>query len=67
MRLFIAGIIGGATGNLIDRFIHGGVIDFIEIHYNSFYYPVFNFADSVICICSLLLIFTSYKNRRKFR
>ena len=35
-------IIGGAAGNLYDRIFYGYVIDFIEFHYNSFYWPIFN-------------------------
>lgn len=49
-------ILGGAVGNLIDRVSLGYVIDFIQVHYKNYYWPVFNVADSVICIGALLLL-----------
>jgi signal peptidase II len=57
-------ILGGAVGNLIDRFFLGYVIDFISIHVNdTFYWPVFNIADSAISIGVLLLIYDTFKKR----
>ena len=41
-------VIGGALGNLNDRIIYGYVIDFIEVYYNTFYWPIFNIADVAI-------------------
>ncbi len=41
---------GGIVGNLIDRLIHGHVIDFIDVHFGSYIYPTFNVADSGICV-----------------
>lgn len=49
-------LISGASGNLIDRGIHGYVIDFINIHFASFQFPVFNIADILICIGLVILI-----------
>ncbi|MBQ9335509.1 MAG: signal peptidase II, partial [Alphaproteobacteria bacterium] len=46
-------LIGGAIGNLIDRFIHGAVIDFVDIHYKTWHWPAFNFADMCIS-CSVI-------------
>jgi signal peptidase II len=43
-------IIGGAVGNLIDRFCHGAVVDFIDLHYQNWHWPAFNIADSFISI-----------------
>ena len=43
-------IIGGAIGNLIDRFRYEAVIDFIDFHYLDWHYPTFNFADAAIVI-----------------
>ena len=50
-------LLSGAVGNLIDRVQYGFVIDFIDIHANSFYWPVFNVADSLIFVGVALLIF----------
>jgi len=41
-------IIGGAIGNVIDRFIHGHVVDFIQWYVGRYYWPAFNLADSAI-------------------
>jgi signal peptidase II len=49
-------VLGGATGNLIDRFRFGEVIDFIYVHwYTEFYWPAFNVADSAISVGIMLL------------
>ncbi len=50
-------ILGGAAGNLIDRFLHGYVIDFVDVYYKSFHWPAFNVADSAITIGAALLVF----------
>ncbi len=50
-------ILAGATGNLIDRALRGGlVIDFVRAHYYDLNYPVFNVADSAISIGVALII-----------
>ena len=49
-------ILGGAIGNVIDRLWHGHVIDFIDLHYAGYHWPVFNLADSAITVGALLLI-----------
>ena len=43
-------VLTGAISNLIDRIVHAGVIDFIEISCCGWYFPVFNIADIVIVI-----------------
>jgi signal peptidase II len=61
----LALIIGGAVGKLIDRTLHGHVIDFIQVFYDRFYWPAFNVADSAITIGAALLIIDSLiPNRR---
>jgi len=52
----IALILGGAIGNLIDRFVHGAVVDFIDVYYQQFHWPAFNVADSAITLGTFLLI-----------
>jgi len=41
-------VIGGALGNVIDRLVHGHVIDFIQWHWRDHYWPAFNVADAAI-------------------
>jgi signal peptidase II len=41
-------VIGGALGNVIDRLLHGHVIDFIQWYWRDHYWPAFNLADSAI-------------------
>ena len=53
-------ILAGATGNLIDRALRGGlVIDFVRAHYYDLNYPVFNVADSAISIGIALIVLAS--------
>lgn len=52
----IALILGGATGNLTDRLLHGGVTDFFEVLFGSYHYPAFNVADSAIAVGAALVI-----------
>jgi len=46
----LAFILGGALGNLIDRLLHGEVIDFLDVYWSSYHWPAFNLADSFITI-----------------
>ena len=48
-------ILAGALGNLMDRIFLGHVIDFIDVYYAHYHWPVFNVADCAICIGSFLL------------
>ncbi len=41
---------GGIVGNLVDRLVHGHVIDFLDFHFGSYIFPTFNVADSCICV-----------------
>ena len=53
----LALVLGGAVGNLIDRLLHGHVIDFIHVHYaNVWDYPIFNVADMGISIGVVLIV-----------
>lgn len=44
----LAFILGGAVGNLIDRFAYGEVIDFLDFYWSGYHWPAFNVADSFI-------------------
>jgi signal peptidase II len=41
---------GGIVGNLVDRLVHGHVIDFLDFHFGAYTYPTFNVADAGICV-----------------
>ena len=59
MAIGLGLIIGGALGNVIDRGIHGAVVDFLDFYVNSYHWPAFNVADSCITIGAVILIFDS--------
>jgi signal peptidase II len=52
----LALLLGGATGNVTDRIMHGGVTDFFEVWLGSYRWPAFNVADSAIAVGAALLI-----------
>ena len=67
-RLFawaLALILGGALGNVIDRLLHGYVVDFIQVHWKHWYFPSFNVADSAITVGAALLIFDELRRVRR--
>lgn len=65
MNWAAAFIMGGALGNVIDRLLHGHVIDFIQVHWQqSWYYPAFNIADSFICVGAALMVLDSFRQPR---
>ena len=69
-RLFgwaLALILGGALGNVIDRLLHGYVVDFIQVHWRGWYFPSFNVADSAITIGAALLILDELRRVRRAR
>jgi signal peptidase II len=55
-------ILGGAVGNLIDRFAHAYVVDFIHFQVPGiFNFPVFNVADSAISVGVVLLAYLLWR------
>jgi signal peptidase II len=52
----LALLLGGATGNLTDRILHGAVTDFFEVLLGSYRYPAFNVADAAITVGALLIL-----------
>jgi signal peptidase II len=69
-RLFswaLALILGGALGNVIDRLLHGYVVDFIQVHYGGAFFPSFNVADSAITVGAVLLILDELLRVRRGR
>lgn len=67
----LAGILGGALGNLVDRVTIGQVTDFLDLHWRGYHWPAFNVADSFITVgvCLLMLhsVFASEDGRHDGR
>ena len=55
-------ILGGAIGNLLDRFRFGYVVDFLDVYVRNHHWPAFNVADSAICI-GIGLLFLDMKKK----
>ncbi len=53
-------IIGGAMGNLFDRFKNDAVADFLDFHISSYHWPAFNLADSIVFIGVALLLLENF-------
>ena len=68
-RWFLAGIIGGGFGNIIDRFFRSaGVVDFIDVKFFGIFglerWPTFNIADSTIVVCGILLFISLFWKKK---
>lgn len=58
-------ILGGAVGNVVDRLLHGYVVDFLDFHWAGRHFPAFNVADSAISLGAALLIFDELRRVRR--
>ncbi len=58
-RFFFGMILGGAVGNLIDRYLFGYITDFIDFRI----FPVFNIADSCVCVGAFFLFIIYFKRQ----
>jgi len=65
-RVGLALIIGGATGNLIDRILAGSVVDFVDVYYKTYHFWAFNVADSAISVGVAIMIFDMLGLERLF-
>jgi len=59
-KLGISFIIGGALGNVLDRFTYGAVVDFISLHAKGFSWYIFNIADMFIVLGVILFILSQF-------
>ena len=69
-RLFsfaLACIFGGALGNVIDRSLHGYVVDFLDFHYAAWHFPAFNVADAAITVGAVCLVLDELLRVRRAR
>ena len=63
LALSLSLILGGAIGNIIDRVIYGYVIDFLDVYYDVYHWPIFNIADSAITIGVGLMLIESFMEK----
>ena len=54
-------LLGGIIGNLIDRIVHGYVIDYLSLNFGSYSFPIFNFADVCIVISIITILLKMLK------
>jgi signal peptidase II len=55
-RVGLALIMGGAAGNLLDRFLVGSVVDFVDVYWGTYHFWAFNVADSAISVGVAIMI-----------
>jgi len=61
----MACILGGAIGNVVDRMMHGYVVDFLDFHLAGRHFPAFNVADSAITLGAICLILDELRRVRR--
>jgi signal peptidase II len=61
LLLALGGVLGGALGNLIDRFRFKAVVDFLDFYWGKVHWPAFNVADSAITLGVLYLIYRFWR------
>ena len=65
LKFSLALILAGALGNLWDRVTLGYVVDFIQWHYNDYYWPAFNIADAAISVGAAAMVIDSFRSSRR--
>lgn len=63
----LSSILGGAVGNVVDRLMHGYVVDFLDFHMSGWHFPAFNVADSAITLGAACLILDELLRVRRER
>jgi signal peptidase II len=65
--LALACVMGGAVGNVLDRLVHGYVVDMVDFHIGRWHFPAFNLADSAITLGVILLLLDELLRVRRAR
>ena len=65
LKLSFSLILGGAFGNILDRFSRGYVTDFLDFYIKKYHWPAFNIADASITVGAFILIFIFIFKRPK--
>ncbi len=63
VRAALALVLSGALGNMLDRVLRGYVTDFLLVYIGDYSWPVFNVADSAICVGAALLLLDIWRER----
>lgn len=58
-------LFSGIIGNCIDRIRLGYVVDFLDFHWGTYYFPCFNVADSAICVAVCLIFILQFLKKDK--
>ena len=61
-RVSLSAVLGGAIGNIIDRFTYGSVVDFLDFYLGNYHWPAFNVADSAIFLGIMVVVFLPHKS-----
>ena len=64
LALALGFVIGGAIGNVFDRFIWGRVYDFLDFHAAGYHWPAFNVADATISVGVALILLDGFIAKR---
>jgi signal peptidase II len=58
-------VLGGALGNILDRTLHGYVVDFLDLHFGEFRpFLIFNIGDAAISIAVVILLLRAFLTRK---
>ncbi|MDR1334728.1 MAG: signal peptidase II [Holosporaceae bacterium] len=57
-------VAAGAIGNVLDRIIHGAVIDFFDFYIGEYHWPAFNVADGAIVVAVSAMVYISFRSRK---
>jgi signal peptidase II len=65
IAMVLGAIVGGALGNVVDRFVHGAVADFFDVHAAGWHWPAFNLADAAVSLGVAALLADSLLGARR--
>lgn len=65
LPLALSLVLGGALGNFLDRAVTGEVVDFLQLNFGSYTFPIFNVADSGIVVGAVLIVLDSLLEMRR--
>lgn len=63
----LSSILGGAVGNVVDRLLHGYVVDFLDLHAGGWHFPAFNIADAAITVGAACMLLDEFRRVRRER